>query len=203
MIDQINKQLAAEGKRPFQRKTVHQGAATSVWASVVPAADEVGGHYCENCHVGNIVPADVAHHRRQRRSTRVCAGSKYRRGAVSQIGSVRIDNGGMDPRVLVSLGSEAQCALDEVHLTKNVGLRQPADLPLTDDVRCVYPAIVFSARQRIGTIDWPWRASSRSDDPARGCCSGRVLVDTGNCGPIHRTASVPRLRLTTRDARPR
>jgi NAD(P)-dependent dehydrogenase (short-subunit alcohol dehydrogenase family) len=59
MVAQINKQLAAEGKAPFQLKTVPQGAATSVWAAVVAPADEVGGRYCENCHVGNIVPDDV------------------------------------------------------------------------------------------------------------------------------------------------
>jgi len=59
MVAQINKQLAAEGKAPFQLKTVPQGAATSVWAAVVAPADEVGGRYCENCHVGNIVPDDI------------------------------------------------------------------------------------------------------------------------------------------------
>ena len=59
MIAQINKQLAAEGKPPFQLKTVPQGAATSVWAGVVAPADEVGARYCENCHVGNVVPDDV------------------------------------------------------------------------------------------------------------------------------------------------
>ncbi len=53
---QINQQLAAEGKGPFQWKSVPQGAATSVWAAVVAPADEVGGQYCENCHVGTIVP---------------------------------------------------------------------------------------------------------------------------------------------------
>jgi NAD(P)-dependent dehydrogenase (short-subunit alcohol dehydrogenase family) len=58
MIDQINKDLAAEGKPPFQFKTIPQGAATSVWAGVVAQADEVGGRYCENCHVGVIVPDD-------------------------------------------------------------------------------------------------------------------------------------------------
>jgi len=59
IIDQMNKQLAAEGKAPFQWKTVPQGAATSVWAGVVASADEVGGRYCENCHIGNVVPDDV------------------------------------------------------------------------------------------------------------------------------------------------
>jgi NAD(P)-dependent dehydrogenase (short-subunit alcohol dehydrogenase family) len=59
MIDQMNQQLTAEGKAPFQWKTIPQGAATSVWAGVVADADEIGGHYCENCRVGNIVPDHV------------------------------------------------------------------------------------------------------------------------------------------------
>jgi len=59
IIDQMNQQLAAEGKAPFQWKTIPQGAATSVWAGIVAAADEVGGRYCENCHVGWIVPDDA------------------------------------------------------------------------------------------------------------------------------------------------
>ena len=59
MIDQMNQQLAAEGKPPFQWKTIPQGAATSVWAGVVAPADEIGGRYCENCHVGHVVPDHV------------------------------------------------------------------------------------------------------------------------------------------------
>jgi hypothetical protein len=59
IVDQITKQLAAEGKGPFQFKTIPQGAATSVWAGVVAPANEIGGRYCENCHVGSIVPDDV------------------------------------------------------------------------------------------------------------------------------------------------
>ena len=58
MVDQMNRDLAAEGKPPFQFKTIPQGAATSVWAGVLAAADEVSGRYCENCHVGVIVPDD-------------------------------------------------------------------------------------------------------------------------------------------------
>jgi NAD(P)-dependent dehydrogenase (short-subunit alcohol dehydrogenase family) len=59
IIDQMNEQLAAEGKPPFQWKTVPQGAATSVWTGVVAPADEIGGRYCENCHVGYVVPEHV------------------------------------------------------------------------------------------------------------------------------------------------
>jgi hypothetical protein len=58
MVDQINEQGTAAGKRPFQYKTIPQGAATSVWAGVVASAEEIGGRYCENCHVGQIVPDD-------------------------------------------------------------------------------------------------------------------------------------------------
>jgi NAD(P)-dependent dehydrogenase (short-subunit alcohol dehydrogenase family) len=59
LVDEMNKQLAKEGKPPFQWKTVPQGAATSVWTAVVASADAVGARYCENCHVGNIVADDV------------------------------------------------------------------------------------------------------------------------------------------------
>jgi NAD(P)-dependent dehydrogenase (short-subunit alcohol dehydrogenase family) len=59
IVEDINQQLAAQGKGPFQWKTIPQGAATSVWAGVVASADEIGGRYCENCHVGKTVPDDV------------------------------------------------------------------------------------------------------------------------------------------------
>jgi NAD(P)-dependent dehydrogenase (short-subunit alcohol dehydrogenase family) len=59
IVEQINQQLAAEGKPAFKFKTVPQGAATSVWAAVVAPADEIGSRYCENCHVGQIVPDHV------------------------------------------------------------------------------------------------------------------------------------------------
>lgn len=59
LADQTTQQRTAEGKSLFQFKTIPQGAATSVWAAVVAPADEVGGQYCENCHVGKIVPDDA------------------------------------------------------------------------------------------------------------------------------------------------
>ena len=57
--EQINGQLEAEGRGPLVWKTVPQGAATSVWAGVVAPAEEIGGKYCENCHVGQIVADEV------------------------------------------------------------------------------------------------------------------------------------------------
>lgn len=58
LIDQMKEQSAAQGEEPFQYKTIPQGAATSVWAGFVASAEEIGGRYCENCHVGPIVPDD-------------------------------------------------------------------------------------------------------------------------------------------------
>src|ERR1700740_2047150 len=46
IIEQMNNQLAAEGKAPFQWKTIPQGAATSVWAGVVAPAEAVGVKHC-------------------------------------------------------------------------------------------------------------------------------------------------------------
>jgi NAD(P)-dependent dehydrogenase (short-subunit alcohol dehydrogenase family) len=60
MVAQIDADLAAEGKPPYRRKTVPQGAATSVWAGIVASADEVGGRYCENCHVSTITDAQIS-----------------------------------------------------------------------------------------------------------------------------------------------
>jgi len=54
LVARLNADLAAAGQPPFQFKTIPQGAATSVWAAVVAPADEVGGHYCENCHVSAV-----------------------------------------------------------------------------------------------------------------------------------------------------
>jgi len=39
----------------FAWKTIPQGAATTAWAGIVAPADLVGGTYCEDCHVAEIV----------------------------------------------------------------------------------------------------------------------------------------------------
>jgi len=56
LVENMNQQLEKEGKGPFEFKTIPQGAATSVWAAVVAPANEIGGQYCENCHVSHVVP---------------------------------------------------------------------------------------------------------------------------------------------------
>ena len=53
-VDRINAELTAEGRPPFQFKTIPQGAATSVWAAVVAPAEEIGGRYCEDCQVSPV-----------------------------------------------------------------------------------------------------------------------------------------------------
>src|SRR6202043_4094245 len=50
LVDQMNKQLAAEGKK-FEFKTIPQGAATSVWAAVVSPADAIARRCCGNSPV--------------------------------------------------------------------------------------------------------------------------------------------------------
>jgi NAD(P)-dependent dehydrogenase (short-subunit alcohol dehydrogenase family) len=55
MVERINATNAARGEPPYTWKSIPQGAATSVWAGVVASADEVGGRYCENCHVAKVV----------------------------------------------------------------------------------------------------------------------------------------------------
>ncbi len=57
-LQQIQEQRAAAGEPPFEFKSIPQGAATSVWAGVVASAEEVGGKYCEDCHVGELIAAD-------------------------------------------------------------------------------------------------------------------------------------------------
>jgi NAD(P)-dependent dehydrogenase (short-subunit alcohol dehydrogenase family) len=61
LVAQLDADLAKEGKPAFQFKTIPQGAATSVWAGAVADADEVGGRYCENCHVTtNVTDAPIS-----------------------------------------------------------------------------------------------------------------------------------------------
>src|SRR3984957_429205 len=60
LLANINAANAASGAPAFSWKTIPQGAATSVWAGAKASADEVGGKYCEDCHVAKIVEsADI------------------------------------------------------------------------------------------------------------------------------------------------
>lgn len=55
----MNEQHQALGNPPFEAKTVAQGAATTIWAGIVADAATIGGRYCEDCHVAEILPDDA------------------------------------------------------------------------------------------------------------------------------------------------
>lgn len=55
LVRNMEARSAASGGGGFRFKTIPQGAATSVWAAAVAKGDEVGGRYCENCHVTTLV----------------------------------------------------------------------------------------------------------------------------------------------------
>lgn len=56
----MSEQHIALGNAPFEPKSVPQGAATTVWAGLVADADAIGGRYCEDCGVGQILDRDAA-----------------------------------------------------------------------------------------------------------------------------------------------
>ena len=53
MVTSITSAQPADGPA-FSWKTIPHGAATSVWAAVVAPAEEIGGLYCEDCHVAEL-----------------------------------------------------------------------------------------------------------------------------------------------------
>jgi NAD(P)-dependent dehydrogenase (short-subunit alcohol dehydrogenase family) len=54
MMKAVTEGNKAAGAGSFEWKTIPQGAATTVWSGFVAAADEVGGKYCEDCHVAEL-----------------------------------------------------------------------------------------------------------------------------------------------------
>ena len=51
MLKNIEEANKAAGAPPMKWKSIPQGAATTVWSGFVASADEIGGKYCEDCHV--------------------------------------------------------------------------------------------------------------------------------------------------------
>jgi NAD(P)-dependent dehydrogenase (short-subunit alcohol dehydrogenase family) len=58
LVKNITEANEKAGVAAFEWKTIPQGAATSVWAGVVAPVDEVGGLYCEDCHVAQVVEGE-------------------------------------------------------------------------------------------------------------------------------------------------
>jgi NAD(P)-dependent dehydrogenase (short-subunit alcohol dehydrogenase family) len=55
LVTRINEDNKKSGRPPFAFKTIPQGAATSVWAGVIAPVEDVGGRYCEDCHVAEVI----------------------------------------------------------------------------------------------------------------------------------------------------
>jgi NAD(P)-dependent dehydrogenase (short-subunit alcohol dehydrogenase family) len=55
MIKSIDEGNKAAKLPAFQWKSIPQGAATSIWCGFVANADEIGGKYCEDCHVAEVI----------------------------------------------------------------------------------------------------------------------------------------------------
>lgn len=58
MIDSMNAKAPAKAPA-FTWKSIPQGAATTVWSGFVALADLIGGHYCEDCHVAEVIEGDA------------------------------------------------------------------------------------------------------------------------------------------------
>lgn len=58
VMSAINALNEKAGQPPFFIKTVQQVAATTVWAGITVDADQVGGRYCEDCHIAEINEGD-------------------------------------------------------------------------------------------------------------------------------------------------
>jgi len=64
LIQQMMKSIEEANKAAklpaFEWKTIPQGAATSVWAGFKAPAELVGGKYCEDCHVAEVIDNPAA-----------------------------------------------------------------------------------------------------------------------------------------------
>jgi NAD(P)-dependent dehydrogenase (short-subunit alcohol dehydrogenase family) len=54
MMKSVEEGNKAANLPSFKWKTIPQGAATTVWSGFVAPADDVGGKYCEDCHVAEL-----------------------------------------------------------------------------------------------------------------------------------------------------
>ncbi len=55
LVTRLGEDNKKSGLPPFAFKTIPQGAATSVWAGIIAPAPDVGGRYCEDCHVAQVI----------------------------------------------------------------------------------------------------------------------------------------------------
>lgn len=58
--DLIKQMTGGAGASALRFKSIPQGAATSVWSGITASAEDVGGRYCEDCHVADITDDPTA-----------------------------------------------------------------------------------------------------------------------------------------------
>src|SRR6185437_4418076 len=56
--EELRSTLETAGKHPAGFKNAEQGAATTVWCATSPQLDGMGGVYCEDVDIAEIVPSD-------------------------------------------------------------------------------------------------------------------------------------------------
>ncbi len=59
VVKQIAPQVPSDAANAT-RKTIPQGAATTVWCGFVARAEDVSGRYCEDCHIAEILDDPTA-----------------------------------------------------------------------------------------------------------------------------------------------
>jgi hypothetical protein len=81
-------------------------------------------------------------------------------------------------------GDDTEGAIDELRLANNVRLRQPADLPLTNNVHgfvsCDCPRCTVNGSEPLTAQHALFHEAMI---PAPECCLGKVLGDIDNSGP--------------------
>jgi NAD(P)-dependent dehydrogenase (short-subunit alcohol dehydrogenase family) len=60
LVRQPDGSILQEASSDRRFKNVPQGAATTIWCSTSPQLDGMGGVYCEDCDIAEVIPGDFA-----------------------------------------------------------------------------------------------------------------------------------------------
>jgi NAD(P)-dependent dehydrogenase (short-subunit alcohol dehydrogenase family) len=52
--------IVQDGEPVRRYKDVQQGAATTIWCATSPQLDKMGGVYCEDCDIAEVIPGDLS-----------------------------------------------------------------------------------------------------------------------------------------------
>lgn len=59
MMAAVTEERNRQGKPIFEGKSIPQGAATTVWAGVAAPVERIGGQYCEDCDLAEVLEDDA------------------------------------------------------------------------------------------------------------------------------------------------